>query len=605
MKHGRLFLFFVLSFLLFGLLFSSSTASNIGWCDSYVESQTLSPAGLDPLVIDLNRDGRTDLVNTAYFDLDANGFVEKTNWIDAVDGFLALDRNGDGVVNDGGELFGDRTIKKDGSTALNGFDALRDLDSNGDGVIDALDNLFTDLRVLTDVNGDGVIDFDELITLEEAGITSIDVTDLREGTNIIGGTSGQSGVVKWADGTTGFVHELIPKTNPLLTEEKNRFDISDDIAVLPDLHSAGLLYSLHQAMAREKNGELRDALKAYMDASQAEKAVALRSMLHTWAGVQGIDPSSRGGNIDARDLTFIEKFMGREFVGVGGSNPNSAAGPELQGLFASISAALEARLLMQTDAKIFFALVEYSIDENDNKSATFDKALTWLRVMYKSGFADLADLVVPIRKILAEGVLWNGKEYGNDFNEAVKDNPFFSSLFDLNLNVVLPNAAGTRTSGTSRRDLMMGSRDNDIFDGGTGDDVLIGGKGNDYLKGGVGTDVYIWNLGDGNDIIDDGDGFADTRGVLKFGEGVAATGIELVRVNYDVIFIVQETDERISIKNWYNDNSNCLARVEFADGRTWITSDVNKMVAGVTPSDRNLEVGGRFAPHAAFYVNLE
>jgi hypothetical protein len=79
------------------------------------------------LVIDLNRDGKTDLTNNVYFDLDANGFAELTRWINGSDGLLVMDRNGNGLIDDGSELFGDHTVKSDGSLAAGGFDSLADL----------------------------------------------------------------------------------------------------------------------------------------------------------------------------------------------------------------------------------------------------------------------------------------------------------------------------------------------------------------------------------------------------------------------------------------------------------------------------------------------
>jgi hypothetical protein len=94
----------------------------------------------DPLVLDLDGDGiETTNVNTAanYFDHDGDGFVERTGWVDSDDGFLVMDRNGDGMINDDKELFGDHTILKDGTRATNGFQALAELDSNKDGKIDS------------------------------------------------------------------------------------------------------------------------------------------------------------------------------------------------------------------------------------------------------------------------------------------------------------------------------------------------------------------------------------------------------------------------------------------------------------------------------------
>ena len=108
-----------------------------------------APTRRDPLVLDLNRDGKVELKNAAFFDLNANGFHEFTRWIDKTDAFLVLDKNFNGKADDGGELFGDAMTLPDGSLALTGFDALKAYDSNGDGKIDASDEIYASLKVLT------------------------------------------------------------------------------------------------------------------------------------------------------------------------------------------------------------------------------------------------------------------------------------------------------------------------------------------------------------------------------------------------------------------------------------------------------------------------
>ena len=77
----------------------------------------------DPLIIDLGESGieLRSLEHGVNFDLDNNGFAEKTAWIGTEDGFLALDRNGNGNIDNGGELFGDQVILKDGSKSASGF----------------------------------------------------------------------------------------------------------------------------------------------------------------------------------------------------------------------------------------------------------------------------------------------------------------------------------------------------------------------------------------------------------------------------------------------------------------------------------------------------
>jgi len=84
----------------------------------------------DPLILDLNGDGikTTDVKAGAYFDHDGNGFAEQTGWVSPNDGLLVMDRNNDGIINDGKELFGDQTILNNGQRAANAFEALSDLD---------------------------------------------------------------------------------------------------------------------------------------------------------------------------------------------------------------------------------------------------------------------------------------------------------------------------------------------------------------------------------------------------------------------------------------------------------------------------------------------
>ena len=86
---------------------------------------------------------------------------------------LVLDRNNNGVIDNGRELFGDSTVMSNGQTAADGFAALADLDSNQDGVINANDAQFANLRVWRDLNQDGVSQANELSTLDQQNIASI------------------------------------------------------------------------------------------------------------------------------------------------------------------------------------------------------------------------------------------------------------------------------------------------------------------------------------------------------------------------------------------------------------------------------------------------
>jgi len=159
--------------------------------DLFVDALNFQVNRHDPLTLDLDGDGlelsALEGSNT-FFDLDNNGFAGQTAWVGADDGLLVLDRDGNGTIDNGSELFGDATPINGGTgTAADGFAALSDLDSNA-GVIDANDAQFADLRVWQDLNQNGFSEAGELSTLSDLNITSIDLNDSAS-SQVINGNS--------------------------------------------------------------------------------------------------------------------------------------------------------------------------------------------------------------------------------------------------------------------------------------------------------------------------------------------------------------------------------------------------------------------------------
>lgn len=132
-----------------------------------------------PLIVNLRSNTSNDQLTPAqdgvFFDINADGARDHVAWTKPNEpvGFLALDRNANGIVDDGSELFGTATIKRDGTRALNGFEALADFDENGDARIDSSDAAYDRLLVWVDANHDGHSQPFELQTLSQAGIVSI------------------------------------------------------------------------------------------------------------------------------------------------------------------------------------------------------------------------------------------------------------------------------------------------------------------------------------------------------------------------------------------------------------------------------------------------
>jgi hypothetical protein len=139
------------------------------------------PGCSSPIVLNLDRKGFqfTSVKDGVFFDLDADGNPERTSWIKegSEDSFLVLDRNNDGVVNDGRELFGDVTPQPT-SEQPNGFYALAVLDlpsdgGNNDGKITEEDFFFYDLLLWNDMNHDGVSQPEELHPLVDKGVEEL------------------------------------------------------------------------------------------------------------------------------------------------------------------------------------------------------------------------------------------------------------------------------------------------------------------------------------------------------------------------------------------------------------------------------------------------
>ncbi len=144
-----------------------------------------------PIIVNLEKgDYRLTGSNApVLFDMSGNGHPRPMGWTaaGADEAFLWLDRNHNGKVTSGDELFGNFTPLQNGQLAKNGFEALRELDTNGDGVIDERDPIWSRLMLWRDLNHNGISEPNEIQPISGSAVTSIDLHDHWSGRHDVSG----------------------------------------------------------------------------------------------------------------------------------------------------------------------------------------------------------------------------------------------------------------------------------------------------------------------------------------------------------------------------------------------------------------------------------
>ncbi|MDW7557805.1 calcium-binding protein, partial [Azospirillum brasilense] len=495
-----------------------------------------------PIILDLDGDGVETTTFAVQFDHDANGFAERSAWVGQDDGLLVLDRDGNGQIDSGRELFGNNTLLANGTNASNGFLALAEQDDNGDGRIDATDAAWQTLRIWRDLNQDGVADTGELATLADSGIQALSLSYADSAfTDGYGNEHRQVGTFTRSDGSSGTATDVWFKADLSNTMPPHSVPISSTIAALPDMKGMGNVRSLHQAMALDSS--LTDLVWQFTtETSVSGRNMLIEQIMLRWTGSDGVIPDSRGLYVDARHLSALEALSGKPFLQLGtSSNPRWQAGAELERTYAAVREQVYASLMAQSHFAAEYELLQ---------ARGYDNGLIALAYDCIQG-ADNPAMAIG----LAEFVRISQQNGTHASPAFVVFRDIISTYAPL-LAVALPSRGN---------DGIVGTFGNDLIDGWTGNDTLAGGEGND---------TYRFGHGYGQDTIMESGGDDE----ILMNAGIKPSDVTLSVDGVDLLITVGTDGDALRIINFYASPINGIERVRFADGTIMALDDGQNLI---------------------------
>lgn len=558
----------------------------------------------DPLVVDLGRRGfqaTFGLTENLHFDLDGDGFAEKVGWAGADDGVLVFDRNGDGRLNDGQELFGDLTKLAGGQLATNGFQALSVYDANRDGKIDAADPIWQSLKVgVWESSAGGVLLLGDptpsmsLKSMEEVRLQSISLHSIIADSSSPDSNINQLtrvGEAVFDDGDVRVVAEFRFARDNADTRFLDLRAVPAEIEALPNIKPGGVLMPLQQALVRDAQegylgkpqGALRAKLDAFVSETDVTKAYArFEDLLFAWTGADTIPAGTATNGLEARHAAVLAKLYGDSF-----QNPTRSEGALWQTAYENLAEGFYANLMAQTHFRDYYSAVDWQ--HNDSiaglfgnlaaPQASLDALLSadavsgraaineFGRTLRGLGFTgnttylalrehftgagtdrDLAFAFDALGKPLAgaaDAVSSGGLRF-SAFTQAFHSKSSTFANGDGGNDVLygddLPGGE-SRLIGGAGDNILIAGGGHDNLSGLGGDDLLDGGAGDDRLLGGAGDDMYIFRRGSGHDVIEEVDG-TDT---VFFGSGLTRDDLILHRTLGGDTIQIAGTDDVLAL----------------------------------------------------------
>lgn len=558
---------------------------------------------IPPMAIDLDGEGiETIDINKSqiYFDVDNDGFREQTGWISKNEAILAIDKNENGKIDNQSEMFG--------STEKTGFEELKELDTNNDGIIDSKDADFNKIRLWQDLNENGVTDEGELKTATEAGIKSILTNSYKmneiNNNNIIT----EKATVVYNDGTTKDLYDVATQYNDMYTVYGGDYILDADVIDLPWLRGYG--NSIDLQLAASQNDDLKALIKQMASMTNSNDIYnQFDNMMSMWLG-------------ENKTGEEMQKLVLSKLIKLDVDNMSQFQKDNITNAYNSLKNKLFVQFIAQTGiADKFDIAYDYKTDtiiysdntyenivRNTADSDAFNAAYIIAKMLADDGSLDVTRLANSIKSVGYGAQIINyinsGLKFKNgDFRYVEGPMPLYAIGTDGNdtitggddADIIYGMDGNDLINGMGGDDFLHGGRGNDTLYGGDGNDTLIGGEGDDSLEGGGGNDTYVFD-GDGKDVVKDEkwavvyeqvwiqdniysefyskwveasktliDAGDD---VIVFGKNVSVDDITITKTGNDLVFGLKNTNDTLTIKNWYASEKQRVETFKFADGLT-------------------------------------
>jgi len=506
------------------------------WIDDlgrFFNNSTLRP-NLDPLILDLNNDGivlKSMAASGVFFDMDNDGAKERTGWLTRDDGFLAIDENNNGIIDNVGELIGD--------PGRSGFAELATYDSNADGQINSADVVWSRLRIWRDLDEDGVTDAGELQTLAANGVAAVSTNFTTVNFTTAENLIHEQGFYQTTGGAQRRVIDAWMQTDSVNTLGSSA-PPSAAAAALPDIRGYGALNNLHQAMTANATLLAQVGQFVILTPSQFDQVEGrVEAIMMSWAGAGSIDPASRGGFFDARKLAVLEAVTGtpwvQQFTNPPVTNPPQFSVANLERAYDLLIDQFTARFLAVGPLKSTLDGTLYStaadtllaLQPFDDYVAAVD-ARTPVDAQQQVFY--WAESIKALRA-LGESNGLTASAIDTELREALTKYGLGNVLTELDTQLIdLRAGSGGALTLTQRQVVLLGSgadlvtlsysggaifsaAGNDFvsaagtyssvtLSGGAGNDTLIGSSTSDFLDGGTGIDWMDGGSGDDTYVVD-------------------------------------------------------------------------------------------------------